>query len=206
MFRLLELIMSGGYDPKKELVELRESISALTEKLINWEESEIDLLSLNQVERSFPRRSAGIISGIIDSIYHEHMLSYAYKTTGGSRRKSVLYASSKKHEYFYIIDQKSIQIFVDQFFLGYLTHEGLLYGKNKRRLIARVNDLNSPLKPIVIGDKEIASLLDPVSHGKFNPRAFEYISSNISHADFLITMALAIYVIVDRTKDIRKLG
>ncbi len=204
MLRFLDLIFSGGYDPKKEILELRAGIQNLTEKLINWEETEIELLSLNQVDRTVSKRFANSVTGIFDSIYHEHMVSYSYREFPGRSQRRILYASTKRHEFFYIITNKEIQVYVDQFFLGYMTHQGLLYGKKKRRLIARINDLKSPMNPIIIGDKEVAALTDPITHDKYNPRAFEYISSTLSHADFLITLALGIYVLVDRTKELKK--
>ena len=205
MLRILELILNGGFDPKKELLELRTEISELRSRIINWEESELDLLSLNQVERSFSKRFSNNVSGIIDSIYHEHMIAYAYREVSGRKNKAVMYAASNHHEFFYIIKGSDVQIFVDQHFLGTMNQKGLVYGKNSRRLIARINDYESVVKPIVIGDKEVAAVLDPLNHDKFNPRAFEYISSKMSHPDFLITLALAIYTIVDRTREEKKL-
>lgn len=205
MLRLLDIIFSGGVDPKKEVLELRANIQPLSDKLIKWEESELELLSLAQVDRTFSKRFANTVSGIFNSIYHEHMIAYAYREFSGFTKRKILYATTKTHEFFYIIKDNTVEIFVDQYFLGYLTQDGLLYDKKKRRLIGRINDLNATIKPIIIGDKETASLLDPIKHDKFIPRAFEFIASSISHADFLITVALAIYVMVDRTKDEKKL-
>ncbi len=205
MFRILDLILNGGFDPKKELLDLRSEITELTDKVINWDESELELLSLNQVERSFSKRFSNTVSALIDSIYHEHMLAYSYREFPGKRKKAIIYAATNDHEFFYIIKGESTQIFVDQHFMGTMNRDGLIYGKNNRRLIARLNDYKRPVKPIVIGDKEVAAVLDPLDHDKFNPRAFEYISSKISHPNFLITLALAIYTIVDRTKDVKKL-
>lgn len=202
--RFLDLIFSGGADPKKEVLELRAHIQELTDKLIKWEESELELLSLTQVERTFSKRFANTVSGIINSIYHEHMISYGYREFPGFSKRQIIYASSKSHEFFYII-KDNIQIFVDQYFLGYLTKEGLLYDKKKKRLIARINNLKGPIKPIIIGDKEAANLMDPIMTDKFNPRAFEYLSNSLSHADFLITLALSIYVLVDQTREEKKL-
>ncbi|GLR15835.1 hypothetical protein [Portibacter lacus] len=205
MLRLINLIFNGGFDPKKEILELRSEIDDLKKMIINWEESEIELLSLNQVERSFSSRFANTVKGIIDSIYHEHMIAYGYREFPGSRKKSLIYATTLKHEFFYITKDNNTQIFVDEHFLGNMNDKGLIYGKNNRRLIARINDYDRPVKPIIIGDKGIGAILDPITNDKFNPRAFEYISSKLSHTDFLITTALAIYTIVDRTKEIKKL-
>lgn len=205
MFRLLDLILNGGYDPKKEILELRSGIDDLRALIINWEESELELLSLNQVERTYSNRFANTVTGIINSIYHEHMIAFSYREFPGRKTRSLMYATSKKHEFFYIITASGVQIYVDEHFLGTMNSEGLIYGKNKRRLMARINDYERPVKPIIIGQKEVAAVLDPITHDKFNPRAFEYISSNISHPEFLITLALAIFTIVDKTKEIKKL-
>jgi len=205
MFRLLDLILNGGYDPKKEILELRSGIEDLRKLIINWEESELELLSLNQVERTISKRFANTVTGIIDSIYHEHMIAYSYREIPGRKSRSLIYAASNHHEFFYIIKQGSVEIFVDQHFLGTMNDKGLIYGNGRRRLVARINDYDRPVKPIIIGEKEVAAILDPITHEKFNPRAFEYISSKMSHPDFLITLALAIYVIVDKTKEIKKL-
>jgi hypothetical protein len=205
MLRFLDLILNGGFDPKKEILELRSGIEDLRQKIINWDESELELLSLNQVERTYSNRFANTVSGIIDSIYHEHMVAYSYREFSGRKERSLLYASSSNNEFFFTKKDGETQIFVDQHFLGTMNRDGLIYGKNKRRLIARINDYNRPIKPIIIGEKEVAAVLDPLSHEKFNPRAFEYISSKISHPDFLITLALTVYTIVDRTKEIKKL-
>lgn len=205
MLRLLDLILNGGFDPKKEILELRSGIEDLSQKIISWEESELELLSLNQVERTYSKRFANTVTGIIDSIYHEHMVAYSFREFPGRKNRSLLYATSSNHEFFYIIKDGSIQIFIDQHFLGTMNKEGLIYGKNNRRLIARINDYDRPIKPIIIGEKEVAAVLDPLATEKFNPRAFEYISSKISHPDFLITLALTIYTIVDKTKEVKKL-
>lgn len=133
------------------------------------------------------------------------MISYSYREFPGISKRRVLYANTNQHEFFYLIKDNSVQIYVDQYFLGTLDVKGLLRGKNKRRLIARINDLDRPMMPIIVGDKETAILSDPLNKEKFNPRAFEFIISEMSHADFLITLALSIYTLVDKTKAIKKL-
>ena len=93
---------------------------------------------------------------------------------------------------------------MDTHLLGYFTADGLLYSKKRGHLHARVNHLGSTVMPVVIRDREVASLVNPIKTEKYNPRMFEYLNIE-QKSEELTLIALSILVLVNMTKEIKKL-
>ena len=93
---------------------------------------------------------------------------------------------------------------MDTHLLGMYSNEGLLYAKRKGRLVARVNNQGSASMPVIIGDREVASIANVLKTDKFNPRMFEYVDIR-SKAEELTLLALAILITVLKTSDLKKI-
>ena len=80
-----------------------------------------------------------------------------------------------------------------------LKENGGLYGGRRNRLLARINrDDELKLHPIVVGDKEVASVQNPNKTDKHNPRAFQFLQP-MENKEEKMFMALAILEMVQES-------
>ena len=98
-------------------------------------------------------------------------------------------------------DQKYsfVDVNIDGQYAGVLKENGGLYGGRRNRLLARINrDDELKLHPIVVGDKEVASVQNPMKTDKHNPRAFQCLRPMESKEEKMF-MALAILEMVQES-------
>ena len=88
---------------------------------------------------------------------------------------------------------------IDGQYVGVIKENGGLYGGRRKRLVARINrDDELQLHPIVIGDKEVASVVNPTKSNKHNPRAFQFLQP-MENKEEKTFMALAILEMVQES-------
>ena len=162
----------------KDLAALKEEIKEWTTKLVPWNAEERDLLSFSQMEQTVKRGFSKSAKGIFTSIYHEPLIAYNYKQYISRKApNALLLARTSAHEFAYRIKNNEVLVNIDNQFAGVLKENGCFYGGEKDRLIARINKSDSAKRyPILIGDKEVASLVNPAKANVPNPRAFTLIA------------------------------
>jgi hypothetical protein len=202
LLSFIDYIIPGTNNIKQELLRMRPYIKDLRAQLVDYSSNEIDIFSLVQAERNFSKRFEKQVKAHFNSIYHEPLIAYFYKELRFSKY-AALYASTVQNEFFYIIGPEWTTIYVDTHLLGMFSKEGLLYAKRKGRLVARVNNLDRSSMPVIVGDREVASIQNVLETDKYNPRMFEYVNVN-TKAEELTLIALAIFLTVDKTKDLKK--
>ncbi len=163
----------------KDVAKLKEEISEWTSKLVPWNREEMELLSFSQIEKKVKRGLSKSAKGIFTSIYHEPLIAYNYKqyiSTGATN--ALLIAHTSKHEFAYRIKKKEVFINIDNQFAGTLKENGCFYGGPKDRMIARINKEETTAKryPVLVGEKEVASLVNRTLASVPNPRAFKFVS------------------------------
>ena len=137
--------------------------------------------------------------GIFTSIYHEPLIVYSYRKYIATKENAILYARTSQNEFAYRIKKKGIDVNIDGQYAGVLKENGGLYGGRRNRLLARINrDDELKLHPIVVGDKEVASVLNPTKTDKHNPRAFQFLRPMESKEEKMF-MALAILEMVQES-------
>jgi len=159
-----------------DLNELKQEVQEWVPTLVPWTHSNMELLSYEQSNNTIKKGLSKTAKGTFNSVYHEPLFAYSYKQYVSSGNNALLYARTSKHEFAFRIQKKEVAISVDNEYAGVLKEGGLLYGGAKETLIARINqDENLKLKPIIIGEKEVASIVNPAKAAVPNPRALKFV-------------------------------
>ena len=196
LYQLLTNFQPGKNKVLSDLRKMRDDIQEWTKQLVPWDKEEMGLLSLRQVNQKITRGLNKTAKGIFTSIYHEPLLVYSYKKYLSTGLNAVLYARTSKHEFAYRFQKKKVDINVNNQYIGALKENGGLYGGRKNRLLARINrDDELKLHPIVIGEKEVASVVNTLKTEKHNPRAFQFVTP-MKEEEEKIFLALAVLEMV----------
>ncbi len=199
----IAMLVRSFLKTKPNKIRIKEDLQILKKKvkdqllidLSPWENNELELLSLEQINKKIQRSNAGTFGqGIISSIYHEPLIAYAYKKYGGSKHNALLFAKSSEHEYVYRITSKGTFITMDGKELGELRENGVIYNP-ENRMIGRINkNQNELLLPIMVKGREIASLINPkLNKNDTVPRALDLVSKSVTDEEEAIFVALAAF-------------
>ncbi len=176
--RLLKLIrhtQPNENQVRNDVEKMRLSLAATTDDLVPWNDEEMELLSLEHVNKKLRRGNIAEAEGTLVSIYQEPMINYGYKKYI-SPHNAVLYAKTSNREYIYRIRKKGIQIYLDNEPMGVLKSDGVLYNRRKKRIAQIHKQKNEPLNPIIVNNREIGNLVNPKLTDKVNPRAFDLLT------------------------------
>lgn len=199
LYQLLTNFQPGKSRVLKDFRKMRNEIKEWSDQLVPWSKEEMSLLSLRQVNQNIKRGMTKTAKGIFTSIYHEPVIVYNYRRYIAAKENAILYARTSQNEFAYRIKKKGIDVNIDGQYAGVLKENGGLYGGRRNRLLARINrDDELKLHPIVVGDKEVASVQNPMKTDKHNPRAFQFLRPMESKEEKMF-MALAILEMVQES-------
>ena len=199
LYQLLTNFQPGKSRILSDFRKMRTEIKEWSDQLVPWNKEEKSLLSLRQVNQQVKRGMNKTAKGIFTSIYHEPLVVYSYRRYISTKENAILYARTSQNEFAYRINKKGIDVNIDGQYAGVLKENGGLYGGRKNRLLARINrDDELKLHPIVVGEKEVASVQNPNKTDKHNPRAFQFLRPMESKEE-KIFMALAIFEMVQES-------
>lgn len=199
LYQLLTNFQPGKSRVLADFRKMRDEIKEWSNQLVPWNKEEMSLLSLRQVNQKIQRGMTKTAKGIFTSIYHEPLIVYSYRRYIAAKENAILYARTSQNEFAYRIKKKGIDVNIDGKYAGVLKDNGGLYGGRRNRLLARINrDDELKLHPIVIGDKEVASVQNPNKTDKHNPRAFQFLQP-MENKEEKMFMALAILEMVQES-------
>jgi len=199
LYQLLSNFQPGKSRVLADFRKMRDEIKEWSDQLVPWNQEEMSLLSLKQVNQKITRGMTKTAKGIFTSIYHEPLIVYSYRKYIATKENAILYARTSQNEFAYRIKKKGIDVNIDGQYAGVLKENGGLYGGRRNRLLARINrDDELKLHPIVVGDKEVASVLNPTKTDKHNPRAFQFLRP-MENKEEKMFMALAILEMVQES-------
>lgn len=205
MLKILDYIFPGKARLKREMEELRKEVKPLSEHLIPWEGEELELMSLIHAERKVKSAFESSVTGIISSIYHEHMIAYQWKklpALGGDFQ--IIVANTAKYRYEYVIKGGKTSFYVDDKFLGELRKDNKLYLSKNRVLGSIEQKTNSEWWPIFFNQQLVGSLVNIQKARAVNPRAFQ-LQRGITSDGELVFLSFAIFKIIDTTRRMKKL-
>ncbi len=200
-YSFLTNFQPGKNKIKKDLKALKQSLAPFITDLIPLKKEELDLLSPNQVNRSRKKGMKKTTKGVFTTIYHEPVIAYAYKKyiSNGKDENAVIYACTTDKEFVYRIKSKSVEFFINDQLIGELQKESLLYSAQSKRLIARINRPEDQLlQPIIIRDKEVASLINLDKNTKTAPRALQFLTP-MEEDEMTVMLSLSIFEMVRKT-------
>lgn len=196
LYQFLINFQPGRSKIKADLQKMKAEIQPFIDELIPWTKEELELLSANQINIKIKKSIVTTAKGIITSIYHEPLIAWSYKRYVSPERNAVIYARSAHREFVFRIKKDKTEIKIDGHVIGTLRKNGVLYSSKTNRLMARINRQDDELLlPILVGEKEVASLINPQLNGKTNPRAFEFLEVNNKEEEAIL-LSLAIFEFV----------
>jgi len=188
----------GSAKIQADLTKMKKEIADYADQLVPLHEKEMELLSLNQINQQIRKGIVTTIKGVFTSIYNEPMIAYSYKKYIATNANGILYARTAEDEYTYRIKAKQVKFFINNELVGTLKENGVLYSANNKRLMARINRHKDELwLPIIVGDKEVASVVNPDKAMKTNPRALEFVT-NMKEETERVFLSLAILEMVNQ--------
>jgi len=190
-----------NYQPNKskirtDLRKMKEEITPWISNLVPWDKEELELMSSTQTNQTVKKGMVTTAKGIFTSIYHEPLIAYSLKKYI-SDNHSILFARSSNHEFVYRKKKGKTEIFIDNQKVGFLNEKGMLYGNRRNRLLARINNNDTLELPIIIGEKEVGTVMKPKA-GTVNPRAFQFVNK-MGKQEEAVFLSLAILELVENS-------
>ena len=163
------------------------------------EEKELELLSLTQEKKSVSKSLEKFLVGAFKSIYTEPMFTYAYVDyTKGKGKDALLQVRTKSNEFVYRIKRKITELYVDGNLAAVITPEAEMYSVRTRRQLGRISEVSHDYFGVIIGEREVAHLLNPEKVDRVNPRAFVILENMTDQEEILFT-SISLIEIVLRT-------
>ena len=142
--------------------------------------------------------------GVFTTIYNEPIVAYNFKKYIAREVDAVLYARTATHEFAYRIKGGEVKVVIDNELVGTLKDNGILYGGQHNRMIARINrEQELELMPIIVNEKEVGNLVKALPTPKaksVDARAFEFVRDDLNQEERKIFLSLAIYELVQRNQ------
>lgn len=184
-----------------DVAKMKAALQLFINDLVPWNKEELDLLSFNQINKKIGKGIVKTGQGVITSIYHEPMIAWSYKRYVGGGDNAVLYAATSHHDFVFRIRNNGTTIVIDNEEVGQLRDNGVLYSTQTNRLIARINREGNHLAlPVLVGDKEVATLKKPDYVQQTNSRAYELLA-NMDQEEEAILLSFTILEMVNEVLD-----
>ncbi|MEM9917538.1 MAG: hypothetical protein AAF990_05545 [Bacteroidota bacterium] len=200
LYRLLTNFQPSKSKVQADLKMLKEELDNWSSELIPWKTEELELLSLNQSNRTVKKNLTTIVKGMFTSIYHEPMVAYAYKRyVSSGKPNAILYARTAEQEFIYRFRNNEITLAIDGQPVGTIKQGGVLYEGRSGKMIGRINrSEKNELLPIIVGERELASLPMPNEEQLPHSRAFQYVEERMNEKEKLVLISLAVLELVQR--------
>ena len=201
LYRLITNFQPSQNKIQNDLRRLKTEIEAWTNQLVPWGREELDTLSQFQSERTVRKGLTTVAKGVFSSIYHEPLVSYAYKRyISAKQANDIMYVRTAKHEFVYRTRKGQTQLFIDNEFIGNISGDGRLFGAHNKQLMARIERSDRlELRPIIVGERELASLMEPKQEREVSDRAFQYVEENMMEREVLVLVAVGVREMILRS-------
>jgi len=195
-FKILDYFIFGKNRISQEKEKLANEVYALSESLIPWSKKDADLLSFGCSEKKINKGDEA--KGIFVSIYSEPMMAFAAKNFNRAKLVKMTMASTANHKLFYHQTEKSIQCYLNDQQIGFLTADYKFYNM-KKRLAGRINSGGDDSYSTVIYKDAELGLINPLSFDSpFNKRVFDMIKDNLSVEEEIILICITFYYLIDK--------
>jgi hypothetical protein len=196
-FRFLFKMTMSKSQLKKELQILRQSMSALKAKLIPFSKEEMELLSLNQSERTTKKGFGKITKGIFNTIYYEPLIAYAIKEFSNGQ-KLILIASTED-EFAYFTKDGKTHVYMNEVEAGIITLKGEFFSVRNQLLAVIDGADHIPTHAVWIQGKNIGFIANPKFAEKTIPRAFSLLK-DMSENEQSIFLCLTLVNLIEEAQ------
>jgi hypothetical protein len=182
----------------KDLAFMRQMARPVVEQLIPWEkEKELELMSLRVDIKSQKKGMDRIIIGSIQSIYFEPMVVFAYKDYVKGSRDALLYCRTINLEIVYRIKKRDIDVYLNGTQVAVIDFQNVMYGLRSKKALGRIRPYSADLLSLIIWDKEVGHLFNPLRPHSDVQRAF-YTLAELNDEEEGIFLALGLQEFITR--------
>lgn len=186
---------------REELKRMQTDMDGWVDELIPIDRKELELFSLTQIKNSIKKRLTTSGKGIYTTIFEEPIVAYSYKKYLGKNAHALLYCRTAEHEYAYWIRPKGVQVVIDNELVGTYQDNGVLYGADSKKMLARINRGDMKMFPVVVGEREVASMVKalPAPKSDISTRAFQFVREDLTHEEEKLLLSISLLEMVKDT-------
>lgn len=198
LLRRVLKVPPGTRKINQDLGIMREIIRPVQHQLIPFqEENEIELMSLNYELKSQKQGFDKIITGTIQSIYYEPMVTFAYKDYINGVRDALLVCRTKSMEFIYRIKKKDADVYFNGNQVAVMDASNTMYGLKSRTILARTKPYSRELISVWVKDKDMGHMFNPLQPHGHQQRAFTLIK-DLQDEEERIFLAITLFEMVTR--------
>jgi hypothetical protein len=186
---------------REELKKMQADMDTWVGDLVPIDRQELELFSLSQIKNSIKKRFTTSGKGIYTTIFEEPIVAYSYKKYLGKNAHALLYCRTAEHEYAYWIRPKGVQVVIDNKLVGTYKDNGILYGADSKKMIARLNRDDKKITPVVIGEREVASMVKalPAAKDDLSTRAFQFVREDLTEEEEKLLLSISLLEMVQES-------
>lgn len=144
--------------------QMEQVLRQIPADIVPWNKQELELMSFNQADKKSKGWWQRMQTGIVTSIYQEHLAKYAFKTNPFNARTALLYVYVGEYEIGYAIGAKAMDIYINEQYLGQLSKSGKLKGPSGRKVIMELKrSIDDSIEIDILG-RNVASI-NPFKEG-----------------------------------------
>lgn len=163
----------GEKQINRDLKQLRARLDRQSARLIPWSPEEMELLSLNLLEKKISRGTHPLEQGILKNIYQEPVLAYACKRYKGKDTKILLLVRGKDFELVMVRNSRGTTIYRDHRYIGSLQADGKLIHPGGGKVIGAIGQSDLLELPLYLDDQIVAGVRTEREKRAINPRALQ---------------------------------
>ncbi len=183
---------------KRDILTLRSELEPFMASLIPIEREELELLSLSMENVIKKGRFGTITKGHLSTIYNENVAAFAYKTYDDSKFLMVLDTEADK--YTYVGTEEGTDVYINDKEYGNIDNSGILRTFDKKIELGRLVDQSNRYSDLLVGERKLASLVNPKLKNMENARAFPVLA-DYTDSDEQVLLSLSTLSIVQRSID-----
>lgn len=199
LFTVLTKFSPGEKRIREELKRMQADMDGWVGELVPIDRKELELFSLTQIKNSVKKRFTTSGKGIYTTIFEEPIVAYSYKKYLGKNAHALLYCRTAEHEYAYWIRPKGVQVVIDNKLVGtFKEDKGVLYSAQSKKMLARINRDDKKMSPIVVGEREVASVVKalPAAKADISARAFQFVREDLTEEEEKLLLSISLLEMV----------
>ncbi len=176
LLKFFASINSSSGQRRRDVEDLKSRMAEMVKELIPMNNTELELLSVNQSGVTTTRGINSVKTGAFTSVYHEPLVAYAYKRYNYPAGNSILLVSTASDDYIYMSEGRTTQVFLNNSELGIIDSDGNMYDSRTKNQLARIEaDQVLSSHPVKIGEKEVGEIVNLRLNESPNPRAYQFL-------------------------------
>lgn len=201
LFTVLTKFTPGEKRIREELKKMQTDMDSWAGELVPIDRQELELFSLTQIKNSIKKRLTTSGKGIYTTIFEEPIVAYSYKKYLGRKAHALLYCRTADHEYAYWIRPKGVQVVIDNQLVGTYKDNGVLYSAKSKKMIARLNHSEKKITPVLIGEREVASMVKslPAAKNDLSARAFQFVRDDLTEEEEKLLLSISLLEMVQES-------